>query len=244
MSTVLFLFNRLIDTLLTVKMSTERANNSSFWKGNEEKVKEIEKEWYRKHVSDKDDHQIFSMGGVLDGQLEKVVGSHLLLSGPLVDSYLNEIGKSFLEKLRRSNLTGLVPPITMFLPDKIFDNLASLIVGYKGDKEIKVSSKKRKTVIFLDDNESAQKLFHPSRFDGTFFLSKRKFKKVVDEKSLKVSEVYDGCARVVISLYTPVKFDYNHKSQKITISIFVQRYDSDDIPIDKALQALMNQDDI
>ena len=74
------------------------------------------------HVNNQDDHQKFSMGGVLDGQLENVVGSHIFLSGPLVDSYLNEIGKSFLEKLRRSHLTGLVPPITMFILEKVFDN--------------------------------------------------------------------------------------------------------------------------
>ena len=220
-------------------MSIERGNNSLFWREKQENLADIEKEWYRRHVNK--EQQLFSMSmkGALDGQLENIVGSHLLLSGPLVDSYLSEIGKSFLEKLRRSNLSGLVPPIVMFIPENIFNKLASLIVGYKGD--IKVLAQKRKTVIFLDDFDSVKKVFHPTRFDGTFFLSKRKFKKVVDEKSLEKTEVYDGCARVVVSLYTPMKFDYNHKIQKITISLFIQRYDSDDIPIDKAFQALMNQ---
>lgn len=119
--------------------------------------------------------------GVLNGEIEENVGNHLLLSGPLVDSYLYEIGKGFLEKLRRSHLTGLVlTQVAIFIHRQIFDYLCSIIVAYNG--EIRVT-KRNKLICFLDNAEGANKLFHPSRFDGSNSLVKRKFKKVVDTET-------------------------------------------------------------
>ena len=62
----------------------------------------------------------------LDGELEKVVGNHVLLAGPLVDSFLWEIGKAFYEKLRRSHLTGFVPPVVTFMLLQVFNFLVPL----------------------------------------------------------------------------------------------------------------------
>jgi len=53
---------------------------------------------------------------------------------------------------------------------------------------------------------------------------------------------YDGCAKVVVWLYTPMKFDYNTKTQRLVVSFFIQRYDKDDIAVDQTLQALINQE--
>ena len=39
-------------------MSIERANDGSFWKGSEAKLKEMEKEWYAKHVNNQGDQTI------------------------------------------------------------------------------------------------------------------------------------------------------------------------------------------
>jgi len=123
------------------------------------------------------------------------------------------------------------------MPLQIYNFFSSLCVGYGG--EIKVTSKK--TVIFLENMSKVKQIFHPKRFDGTFFLSKRKFEKKINENQVQ-KMVYAGCAKVVVSEYTPIKIDYSQTSQKLTVSFFIQRYDSNDFAIDKSLQALMNQD--
>jgi len=134
-----------------------------------------------------------------------------------------EIGKCFMEKLCRSHLTSLALPITVFIPNEIFNYFSSFVVGYHGD--IKVINERNKVEIFLDQADGARKLFHPSRFDGSFFLFKRKFKKVLNGVTKKTIARYDGCAKVVVSLYTPMKFDYNTKTQRLVVSFFIQRYD-------------------
>jgi len=212
----------------------ERGN--TFWLPKESRVKRYEASWYKESVN-KEDSENYSMGGDLDGNLEKIVGSHILLSGPLVDQFLQQIGLAMLEKLRRSHLTGLVPPIVIFMPLQIYNFFSSLCVGYGG--EIKVTSKR--TVIILENMSKVKQIFHPKRFDGTFFLSKRKFEKKINENQVQ-KMVYAGCAKVVVSEYTPIKIDYSQTSQKLTVSFFIQRYDSNDFAIDKSLQALMNQD--
>jgi len=201
----------------------ERGN--TFWLSKERKVKRYEANWYKESVN-QEDSNTYSMGGDLDGELEKIIGNHLLLSGPLVDQYLSQIGMAMLEKLRRSHLTGLVPPVVIFMPIQIYDYFSSLCVGYGGD--IKKTTKK--TVIFLENMSKVKQLWHPKRFDGSYFLCKIQ------------KMVYAGCAKVVVSLYTPIKLDYIESSQKLTVSFFIQRYDSKDYAIDKSLQALMNQD--
>ena len=114
-----------------------------FWLERESKLRKFEPSWYKEEVeADKNKHKVkdYSMSGALDGELEKVVGNRLLLAGPLVDSFLYEIGKSVYEKLRRSHLTGLAPPITTFMPIQVFNFLSTLCVGYGAD--IKKQKKK------------------------------------------------------------------------------------------------------
>ena len=144
--------------------------NNQFWNSKENQLKKFEAKWYS-DSEHKEDRKDYSMHGSLDGELEKVVGSHLLLAGPLIDSYLWEIGKACLEKLRRSHLTGLAPPVVMFMPTQIFNYFSTMCVGYGAD----IKRTPKKYVMFLDKQEGAQKLFHPKRFDGTYFLTKRKW---------------------------------------------------------------------
>ena len=61
------------------------------------KSKRYEANWYKESVN-QEDSNTYSMGGDLDGELEKLTGNHLLLSGPLVDQYLSQIGMAMLEK--------------------------------------------------------------------------------------------------------------------------------------------------
>ena len=206
-----------------------------FWLERENKLRKFEASWYQEmQIKDKDKakKKDYSMSGALDGDLEKVVGNRMLLTGPLVDSFLHEIGKAIYEKLRRSHLTGLAPPITTFMPIQVSNFLSTLCVGYGAD--IKKTGKK--IVMFLDKENGASKLFHPKRFDGTYFLCKRKFEKKLNENKVQVSH-YAGCAKVVVTLHTPMKFEFINGSNRLTTSLFIQRYDSQDFPIDKSLQA-------
>lgn len=114
--------------------------NNVFWLSRERKLKSLEVEWCRREQNDendstgnKEDRKDYSMGGTLDGELERVVGNHVLLAGPLIDFYLLEIGKAFLEKLRRSHLTELVPPVITPMPIQVFNSLSTLCVGYGAD---------------------------------------------------------------------------------------------------------------
>lgn len=56
---------------------------------------------------------------------------------PMIDSYLQEIvkeiGKSMKGKLSRSKVTGLVNPVSFFIPWTVFQHLLVLVRGYSGD---------------------------------------------------------------------------------------------------------------
>ena len=108
-------------------MSVERMNNG-FWIQREIKLRKLEVVWYNELADENQAHPDYSMGGELDGSLEKIVGNHLLLAGPLIDFYLTEIGTAFLEKLRRSHLTGAVPPVTTSMPIQIWDYLCTCLL--------------------------------------------------------------------------------------------------------------------
>ena len=110
-------------------MSSER--NATFWMPNQHKVSGFESQWYKEVVSK--DKRDYSMDGELKGDCEKVVGNHLLLAGPIIDGYLQEIGLAISAKLSRGSLTGLAPPVTIFLPKQVMGMLASLCCSYGAD---------------------------------------------------------------------------------------------------------------
>ena len=90
------------------------------------------------------------------------------------------------------------------------------------------------TVVLIEKEQSACKIFNPKRFDGSYPLCERKYAKKLNEDNIQVEE-YVGFAKVVVSLYTPIRFRYVEKG-KLTTNCF------NDIPRDKAVQALMNQE--
>ena len=69
----------------------------------------------------------------MDSKLEEVIENKLELAGPLIDCNLREIGKSLRAKLSMSKATGLVNPITLFVPWPAFRHIMSLLRGYFGD---------------------------------------------------------------------------------------------------------------
>ena len=72
-------------------MSVERMDNG-FWLQRETKPRKLEVVWYNEQPDENQAHIDYSMGGELDGSLEKILGNHLLLAGPLIYFYLKEIG--------------------------------------------------------------------------------------------------------------------------------------------------------
>ena len=68
----------------------------------------------------------------LDGILKERASNKLELTGPLIDSYLRELGKCIFSKLGRSRNTALMPPVKMFVPYAMFWHLCNVTGGYGG----------------------------------------------------------------------------------------------------------------
>lgn len=219
--------------------------NSSFWNEREMALVDHERKWFADSV--RSDVTNYTMGGELNQEAEKITGNRLLLAGPLVDGYLKEIGRAIHAKLSRSNVTGLAAPITLFIPGQVMNYMSSLCANY-GAEVVIVQPKRKlggKTVIFIESGDCASKIFNPVRFDGTNFLSKRKFKKVVEPSSSSTKKkqqttVYDGHVKVPICKNTPIRFQYFKKLSHLTVTFYIQRYDGNDFATDLALQNIIN----
>ena len=175
--------------------------------------------------------------GNMNGGLEEVCGNKLELSGPLVDSYLFEIGKQISTKLSDSKPTSLASPVILFIPWPIFRHITVLFRGYGG--EIKFDAKKSKIISTLSSMKSVEKVFSSAQFEGQDVLRKRHFTRKPGAKG-KVEFSYKGRSAVVVSNNTPFIFDFNLKSQKVTVTFYIQRYTADDFVVDSTLQNLMN----
>ena len=229
------------DSDSTAKLNLKASNNDlergkTFWNTSVVEMKfSVERQWIKavRKARQKPNYGMMNM----DSQLEEVIGNKLELAGPLIDSYLNEIGKSLRSKLVRSKATGLVNPITMFIPWAVFRHIMVLISGYSGDVHSKRDGSKQ--VLTITRMDTLKKLFSPSRFCGETMFACRHFKKV--PSSGKMTSVYNGRSTIVASDSTPFCMDYVQKSQRVTITFFIQRYSLDGYAIDASLQSLMNR---
>ena len=104
----------------------------------------------------------------MESQLEVVIGNKLKLAGPLIDSYLKEIGSSLKCKLTRSKATGLVNPVTLFVPTTVFRHIMTLARGYSSD--VHTNPKGTKHYMSFPKMDTVKKLFSPARFCGETFL--------------------------------------------------------------------------
>ena len=114
-----------------------------------------------------------------------------------------------MQKLVRINLMGLAHPITLLVPSSVMVHLSTLCGGY-GALIKPVAGKKKKgdkLCFFIEHIKKAKKIWHTKRFDGTYFLSKRFYRKMKGGK-----EEYDGHAKVVVTQNTPIKLEYNYAS--------------------------------
>ena len=111
----------------------------------------------------------------MDSKHEQVPGMKLEPTGPLIDSYLREIAKSIYQKLSRSNATGLMAPVRLFLPWQAYRHLLVLTCGYGGD--LTAQNKGQVMVLTFTEFEKVFKIFSPARFEEENFLKHKHFRK-------------------------------------------------------------------
>ena len=118
-------------------LSEETERGKTFWNKTLVEMKfSVEKEWIaevRKLPEQKKPN--YGMGN-MDPVLEELTGNKLELVGPMLDSYLREIGQSMCNKLTRSKATGLMSPISLFIPYAMFKHLWVLAIRYHGDMSV------------------------------------------------------------------------------------------------------------
>lgn len=76
-------------------------------------------------------------------------------------------------KLGRSHLTGLVPPITLFVPWQVMRTLAGFCTGYGvliKFVDSKKTHRKEKLFIFIENMQTAERLWSIKRFNGEKLL--------------------------------------------------------------------------
>ena len=225
----------LSDIVFNLKDQTEfTERGQKFWNTREVEMKfSFERECI-KAVSWARGRPNYGMGNMNHG-LEEVCGNKRELSGPLVDSYLLEIGKQISTKPSPSKTTQLGSPVILFIPSQIFCRITVLFRGYGG--EVKFDRKKLKITSILSSMETVEKVLSPSRFEGQDLLRKRHFSRVAGLKG-KVEFLYKGRSSVVVSNNSPLTFDYNLKSQKVNVTFYIQRYRPEDLLVDSSLQNL------
>ncbi|CAH3038819.1 unnamed protein product [Pocillopora meandrina] len=107
-------------------MEDETERGDRFWNTSSVEMKfSTGKEWLRR-VRFAENKPNYVMRD-LDPVLEELTGNKLELVGPLVDGFLKEIGLSINTKLARSRMTGLMAPITLFMPFQIFKHIWVLV---------------------------------------------------------------------------------------------------------------------
>ena len=227
-----------IDVLDLHMFNTDTERGSTFWNSSLVEMKfSTEKRWIKavRGAKNKPNYGMTNM----DSLLEEVVGNKLELVGPLLDSYLKEMVKAVLSKLSRSKATGLVTPVALFIPWPVFRHLLTLARGYSG--EVKSSKDGLRHCIEITTRNSLMKLFSPSRFSGENFIALRHFKKMPSKSGNKTVSMFSGRVVVALTANTPFKMDYSMKSERVTVTFYVQRYTADDLAIDTSLQAIMNK---
>ena len=218
--------------------TTETDRGSKFWNTSVVEMKfSVERRWIKsvRKAKKKPDYGMAKM----DRQREEVIGNKLELAGPLIDSYLKEIGRAIGSKLSRSKATGLVNPVVLFFPWPVFRHVLTLVRGYSGD--VVVTSERARISITITEMNSLVKLLSPSRFSGENFIAHRHFRKVPSKSWKKLLSVFDGRSLVVVTRNTPFKIDYQMRAEKVTVTFYVQRYNTDNFPVATSLQALMNR---
>ena len=115
--------------------------------------------------------------------------------------------------------------------------MLALMRGYGAE----VVNQGKKISIFVKSQTTSHKIFSEVRLDGNFYLTKRIYRKIKDEKDQRSKLVLSGYAKVVLSDQTPMVFVYNIGKENLAVTFYIQRYSADNIPLDTALQQLLIQ---
>lgn len=222
--------------LAPIGMQDNTERGEKFWNKTSVEMKfSTERQWIR-NVRFSESKPNYGMQN-LDPVLEEITGNKLEIVGPMLDGFLKEIGGLMFSKLSRSRMTGLMAPISLFIPYSIFKHIWVLVSGYGGD--VNASKDGQKISLLVNKPHTAEKVWSPARFSGENFLLRRNFEKIPENGRMVFH--YKGKASVVITNKTPLKIDYSMKQQKAVVTFYVQRYDKEDFAIDASLQNLMMQ---
>ena len=135
----------------------ERGNK--FWLSSAFNLRDFESEWEKTRKNKDLD---YSMNGELSQRVESNIGNRVVLVGPLVDGYLLQIAKAMMGKLGRGNLTGLVPPVNIYVPWDVMKHVCSMLTSYGVVLKVVNKDKKkeralRKLSCFLKIKERVKK---------------------------------------------------------------------------------------
>ena len=93
-----------------IKMASAREDNH--WFKIEHKLNGVKDAW--DDVVDQEDDDYFSFGGKLKGTVEKVCNASLILAGPMIETYIKELGSLILNKLSRFTSSSLANAANQF----------------------------------------------------------------------------------------------------------------------------------
>lgn len=84
--------------------------------------------------------------------------------------------------------------------------------------------------------DSVTKVFSPSRFSAETLFAQR----VPSKAGGKTESVCNERSAIVLTESTPFCMNYAMKTQRVTMTFFIQRYTAEHFVVDSSLQALMN----
>lgn len=215
-------------------MSSER--ETCHWYELELKLHHVRKEWKEAtYLGD----TFYSLDGALDPSAEKDTHSNLMVSGPILDTYIKELGSFMLNKLSRGKVTGITQSPSLLLPWQAMVNVIKLAKRYGAEVQAETKkNKEKKITITITSDECSGNIWHPKRC-GKNFLKKRFYVKCPPSDDTS-KFAYNGCSKVVITKRTPLVLFYCTKKQKVFMTFYVQRYSSEGMSVDAALQAKLN----
>ena len=137
----------------------------------------VEKKWGES--LDEFDDEYFNFDGEFDATIERKTHSSLIVSGPMVDVYIRELGSMMLSRLSRGKITGIQQTSTILIPSQIFVNIVKLIKGYGGNITAKLKKNKEKSItITLPIQRSAMKIWNVKLVGEVFFIKKKVFQNI------------------------------------------------------------------
>ncbi|XP_066269206.1 uncharacterized protein [Branchiostoma lanceolatum] len=177
----------------------------------------------------------------LDREIEEISGNALLLSGPLNDFFLTQIGGEIAARLKRNSGTGL----TTFedkVPPTIFSQLMYLMKRYGAQVDLsgtKGAGMYGTVEVTITSLAVLNKVFSGTRSDGRNYLLKMHFDKE-RTPDMQVISHYRGKTQVVVTESRPFKLQYNSSRGKVAVSFFRQKYDRNGMAINTQLQAALS----